>query len=504
MFFRHDKGGSLEQGAGKRRRRTAGVSRGHGEERAEAAPEDQSAAAEPTLPETVLSWPKRVLGAALERTWGEQKEAQFAAHRTTKDYIWNTAGFASWGLVFPLLTIVVSQLVGPDLAGVFSLAFITASLLMIVGNFGMRPFQVSDIAQHYRFSSYQSSRLLCCGLMLVVALVWFWLRGYSGDLWQVCCGVTLYKLFDAWADVYEGRLQQCDKLYLGGISQTLRSVLVFMVATLTLVVSHNLVAASYAMAVAAALSFAGVTLPLALLETPKSAPGQTGGPQHGGTLALLRACFPLFAALFLYTLVDNLPKFVIDGVGGPAAYTNQLFFNALYFPAQAILLTGGFIYKPMLGRMAADWAQRSRHGRFDLRIILLVAAIVAITVIGILVMGWIGIPVFSWLYGVDFGGVPGMSTMTLIMVAAGGVTGICDLLYQVIAVLREQRKVTKLYLVTFAFSLLVLLLLVPMTGLAGAVTGYLIVMAILMLLLVWQYLTIRIEQYRATRQEGLS
>ena len=34
-------------------------------------------------------------------------------------------------------------------------------------------------------------------------------------------GVYLYKVIDGVADVYEGRLQQADKLYLAGMSQTL-------------------------------------------------------------------------------------------------------------------------------------------------------------------------------------------------------------------------------------------------------------------------------------------
>lgn len=79
------------------------------------------------------------------------------------------------------------------------------------------------------------------------------------------------------------------------------------------------------------------------------------------------------------------------------------------------------------------------------------------------------------------------------MIAAGGVTAIIDFLYQVITVLRRQKSVMKLYVITFGFSLFVPILLIDFTGLPGAVIGYLIVMTILMVLLVWEYVSICLD-----------
>ncbi|MEG0324012.1 MAG: lipopolysaccharide biosynthesis protein, partial [Raoultibacter sp.] len=81
--------------------------------------------------------------------------------------------------------------------------------------------------------------------------------------------------------------------------------------------------------------------------------------------------------------------------------------------------------------------------------------------------------------------------LAFIMLAAGGVTAAIDFLYQVITVLRQQKSVTKLYLISFGFSLFIPILLVNFTGLPGIVIGYLIVMSILFVLLVWEYLRIR-------------
>ncbi|WP_371298405.1 lipopolysaccharide biosynthesis protein [Paraeggerthella sp.] len=234
------------------------------------------------------------------------------------------------------------------------------------------------------------------------------------------------------------------------------------------------------MAVVAAATFLFLTFPLALFETPKSR-----RVSMGNVGALFKQCFPLFAALFMYALIDNMPKFVMEGV---LSYDNQLYFNALYFPAQAILLTIGLIYKPMLVRMAEAWADPGKRKRFDLTIVAVLAVIVAITLVVAGVMATIGIPLMSFMYGLDFEQFRGLC---FIMLAAGGVTAAIDFLYQVITVLRRQKAVTRLYLITFGFSLFVPILLVNFTGLPGAVIGYLIVMCILFVLLVSEYIGIR-------------
>jgi len=427
------------------------------------------------------SWWDRLLLGAKSRSFSQQ-EAQYESHRTSRDFMWNSIGLGAWGMVFPLLTIIVTQLVGLELAGMFSLAFVTATLLMIVANYGVRTFQVSDLDESHSFADYQVSRWITCAAMIAIGLLYCNVRGYTGDMFLISIGVYLYKMVDGLADVYEGRLQQMDKLYLAGISQTIRSVSVLVVFTLFLLITHNLGGASIAMGVTAVVSCVIVTIPLALFETPASRRMRISSVKR-----LFVECAPLFVALFLYAFIDNMPKFMMEGV---LTYDNQLFFNALYFPAQAILMTVGLIYKPLLVKMAAAWADVEHRNRFDIFIIVMVVVILAITGVAAVLMNWIGIPIMSFLYGTDF---EPYRQLSLIMLAAGGVTGIIDFLYQVITVLRKQQVVMRLYLMTFICSLFVPVLMINMTGLTGAVMSYLVLMSILLVLLLWEYVSVRIE-----------
>lgn len=427
----------------------------------------------------VNQWFDRVMGAVKDGGFSNQEE-QLAAHRTTRDFAWNSIGAGAWGMVFPVLTMVSSQLLSAEQAGMVAMAFTVALLLMFVANFGVRTYQISDIDEAHSFNDYQINRWITCALMIVIGVAYCNFRGYGAEMFDICMGVFIYKMIDGLADVYEGRLQQVDKLYLAGVSQAFRSILALVAFAVALLVTRSAVVGCYAMAIAAAVSFVIVTYPLTLLETPRSRRASLSS-----IWVLFKNTAPLFLALFLFNLIDSMPKFVMEGA---LTYDNQLYYNALYFPAQSILIVAQLVYKPLLVRMAGVWQDTSKHRQFDMILVGILVFVVALTAGYLVIMAWIGIPILGFLYGIDF---EPMRGLLYVMLVAGGVTAAIDFLYQVITVMRRQRDVTTLYVVTFGFSLLIPMLLVSFTGLPGAILSYLIVMSILLVLLVWEYFRIR-------------
>lgn len=438
----------------------------------------------------VNHWVDRLSGAVSDRSFTEQ-EAEYASGRTKQDYLCNTIGATVWGVVFPLLTIVVTQLVGAQQAGVFSLAFVTGTLLMIIGNYGVRTFQVSDTAEEHSFADYQLQRVITCIVMLAVGYGYCTIRGYTADMFTVSMGVYVYRMSDALADVYEGRLQQADKMYLAGISQAFRSVVVLGVFSAVLFVSRSLPAAGIAMGISAVAALLVVTVPLAYMETPKSR-----RVELSSVGAIFRLCAPLFVALFMYSLIDNMPKFLMEGT---LAYENQLYFNVLYFPAQGILMVGQMVYKPLLLRLSNAWDDPSQKKTFNGILAAVFGAILLTTAVTLFVMGWIGIPIMNFFYGLDF---EQFRTLMYLMIVAGGVTACIDFLYQVITVQRRQNSVMKLYLITFVFSVALTLVLIHTLGLEGAVIAYLSEMVFLLVLIIVQLVNIRVNLRRRHRPEA--
>ena len=425
------------------------------------------------LSRIVSSWADRVSGAAAQGSFSSQ-QAQYASGRTTRDYVCNTIGLALWGFVFPLLTIVCTQLVGAQQAGVFSLAFVTANLLMYLGNYGVRTFQVADIYDVRSFADYQVARIITCLAMLALGVGYCALRGYGGSVLVMTLGVFAYRTLDSLADVYEGRLQQADKMYLAGISQALRAGLALIAFSVVLLLSRSLAAASVFLAIGNALVLLFVTLPLAYMETAKSRRAT-----RANVADIMQRCLPLFAAIFLYNLCDNIPKFMMEGV---LSYDNQLYFNALYFPAHSILMMAGMVYKPLLLRLANAFKGGDRSG-FSSTLGLVLGCIVGIVVVMLVIMNTVGLPLMSFLYGIDFAR---FRIPMNLMIVAGGLTAAIDFLYQVITIQRKQNTVMKLYVVTLAVSVVASVSLIHACGLLGAVAAYVIEMAVLFALIVRQ------------------
>lgn len=418
-------------------------------------------------------------------------EEQFASHKTMRDFVWNTIGSAAWAMVFPVVTMVSTQIVGVEQAGMISMAFVVGILLMFIGNFGVRTYQISDVKREHSFADYQINRWVTCLLMLLIGWSYCTIRGYSTEMFNISMAVIAYKFIDALADVYEGRLQQVDKLYLAGVSQTIRSVLALVVFIIVLLVTRSGVAACIGMAIAALATFLVITWPLALLETPKSRPFN-----FNSFVRLFKLSAPLFVAIFFFNLIENMPKFVMEGT---LPYENQLYYNALYFPAQMILITAQLVYKPLLVRMAGVWQESNKRRKFNLILAAIIALIAAITIIYGLVMAWVGIPVLNFLYGVDFAQYKGL---LYLMLVTGGITAAIDFLFQVITIMRRQKDVTVLFVMTFIFSIFIPWLLVSYAELEGAVLSYVIVEGILFVLLAWEYFRIRRDLHGKTLVDG--
>lgn len=184
MRFRQDMRGALPDDAG---------------QRPEPRPHKQN-----FIARVVNQWFDRVVG-AMKGEGLSEAEAIYAPHRTTRDFVWNSIGSGAWAMVFPVVTMVSTQLVGVEQAGMISMAFVVGLLLMFLGNFGVRTYQVSDTKMEHSFKDYQANRWVTCILMLLVGWVYCSIRGYSDEMFNISMAVILYKVHRRLADVYEGR-----------------------------------------------------------------------------------------------------------------------------------------------------------------------------------------------------------------------------------------------------------------------------------------------------------
>ena len=157
-----------------------------------------------TLASIINGWWERLFSAVFGGTWDQQPH-MYESGCGGRDYLLNTLGSVAWGALFPLLTVVATQLSGAERAGHFTMAFTTATLLLYVGNYGVKTFQISDLEETESFSSYRAHRLLTCLFMLLIGFAYCAIRGYDSEMWLISAGAYGFRAIDALDDTYEAR-----------------------------------------------------------------------------------------------------------------------------------------------------------------------------------------------------------------------------------------------------------------------------------------------------------
>lgn len=424
-------------------------------------------------------WKNRLIEGVRHQDFANQV-ALYGAHRTVKDYLCNALGQACMGLMFPLLTILVSQICGSEIAGRFTMAFVIATVLQFIALFGVRTFQVSDVSEQDSFAAYQLQRILTCIVMAAVGFVYLTLRRDTELMSSLLISLMTFKLIDSLADVYEGRLQQCDKLYLAGISQAIRCGGACFVFLLVLILFHDVQTATRVLVLFAGVSFVIITYPLAKFETPKSRAWEPIELSE-----LFYECFPAFLGQFLFALIDTSPKFIMEAI---LDYQQQLYFNALYFPAMAIVLVAALVYKPQLMKLSILWTQSDNTKLFDVQTVIIATSIIGITALMACIMWNWGATLNGILYGVSF---KHLQFEQLSMVIAGGLSACIDFFFQLLTIIRKQASAFTSYLISFGFVIICSLICITTLHFSGAVSSYVLAMTLLCMLLCFQYVHAR-------------
>jgi O-antigen/teichoic acid export membrane protein len=384
-----------------------------------------------------------------------------------KNFLWNALGSIASSLVPVVLLATTTRIIGEYQGGVFSIAYANAQLMLMVGWYGMRVYQATDVSDSLSFSDYLTSRVFTCSAMVLFSIVYAFFSGYSGDKFWVVLFMCIFRLVDALSDVYEGMLQQKGYLDVAGKSlfyRTIFSTIIFIVA---LQLSKSMFITVLATIGVAIIGFVIFTL------WPSEHFEKSSISFHPDRLRkLFFDCFPLFASAFLTTYIYNMPKYAID-----IALTSekQTYYNILFLPAFVINLLSGFVFRPMLNTMAG-YVKCGNKKKFQTMIFRTSLLVIIITFVGLVVGYFVGIPILSWFYGVNL---DGYMPQLLLVLIGGGFSAEVIVFYQAITVLRRQRSLLIGYIAGAIIISISSPILVNYRGIIGAVYSYLLVMIFL-------------------------
>ena len=401
-------------------------------------------------------------------------------------YIWFTMGTACFALATLVMTIVISRLLGETQAGMFSVGLSIAQWLVTIAYFEIRTFQVTDVRNEYSFKYYLTLRILMCIITFLASIVYVVFNNYDIQKVIIILLVCLYKISDSIADTFEGEFQKEDRIDISGKSEFYRVFFSILVLVIAVAVSKNLILSLIIMNVVA---YGMIVLLDISIAVKRVSVRMTGDMKR--LWELVKMCIPLAVSTFLSTYIINSSKLSVDRVLGDEA---QLYYTAVFMPNMVINLFFFFLFKPMQTAIAVNYYEKKYKNFWHIisKMILIITGFTFVCEVGAYILG---IPVLSWLYGVNL---KEYKLTLLLLLLCGGINAINIIFYYVLAIMRKQKYMTILYIIVCLVSFLIMDTMTGKMGLMGASLGYLILVSLLAALLL---VYIIIQTRRNTKNE---
>lgn len=392
---------------------------------------------------------------------------------TRKNIIWNMIASTLASAQSALMLVIVNRTVGLTEAGIFTLAYSIAQMMMTIGYFDMRSYQVTDVKNEMPFRHYFASRIITCILMMAVSGFYILIKQYTGYKAGVIFFTCLFKMVDALEDVIHAHFQKRGRLDIAGKLQTIRFTLIIIVFAMSLILTRNAMISIIISTAASAVVVLGLNIPL-ITDFADLKIDFSLKPLK----VLFKACLPLFIGSYLALYMENSPKYAIDIYLTEA---DQAYYGMLAMTAFVVNLFSGFAFRPMLTPLAMNWTSK-KYKNYCKIIVKLLVWVVLLTIVIAFGAYLLGIPVLSFIYGTDLSH---LKMILVVIVAAGGINSFGTILYYSLTVMRRQNWLLAGYIVTAVAAYFAAPYCVKNFGLIGAAGAFALIVTIRSLIFIF-------------------
>lgn len=370
-----------------------------------------------------------------------------------------------------VVLLIVTRIMGQDISGIFSLGWSAAQLMLTIGWFSTRQYQVSDINEKIGFYEYCIAKFISAIVMIGVGFVYVRLFNYDDMSAKITILLCILLTTEVFADLFGGFFQQNGKLYIGGISYTVRNLTYLTIFTITLMRWRNL-----EWSIVCAFFVVVIWFLIFDFQLVRRIPRQNKSCRIQNVCKIYIDCFPLFIGSFVTSFIMNIPK---NAINKYMDYASQANYNILFMPTSVINMFNMFICVPYYVRLAEQWNGNKRD-EFLKTLYKLATLLLGITVVTLLGAAVLGIPVLSWLYNVDLSD---DKLAFLILILGGGFYGFISLMTYVITVFRRQQIILYVYVVCAAIAQLGVSVMVKKFGMMGAALTYTMTLGVVCLVM---------------------
>ena len=255
-----------------------------------------------------------------------------------KDYIWNSIGSFLQSAISPILLIVITRLNGVGDSGLFSFAMSLSVVFWAISLWGGRTYQVSDAKKEFSSGDYIVVRFISSLIVAVFSISFCVLSGYDLIKTELIMVLVSFKILESIADSMYGILQIHNKLYITGISLTIKSVFGFIIFAIVDILTKNIVYG--------ALSIFIVNIAVVIFyDIPWMKYVESVGLTKKNIMQagkIMKKTAEVFVVVFLTMFSLNIPRYFLDKYH----YDQIGYFGIMAMPITLLTLFISFVLQP--------------------------------------------------------------------------------------------------------------------------------------------------------------
>ena len=310
-----------------------------------------------------------------------------------RNFIWNSlgTGINSFNSLFFL--IIVTRVNDIQTAGIFSIAYATATILYTLAMYSGRLCQVTDIENKIKDKDYIANRFLTCIIMLIGATGFLLIKQYTEFKTTIFALLAIFKGLEAFSDILYGVMQKNGVLYKSGQSLFAKGIIGILGFLIVDLITKDLRLACLAVIIINVL----ILVIYDYFIITKKLIDNTTKVNYKNVLSILKSEFFVFVNSFAGIYILNAPKYAIDSY---LTEDIQAIYGYIMMPATVMTLFTQFIVMPFLGKLK-DMYEEGKLKEIEKLTFRIKLIVIAFGVFAVLCALFLGPEVLGFIYGLD-------------------------------------------------------------------------------------------------------
>lgn len=392
-----------------------------------------------------------------------------------KDYIWNSIGSFLQSAISPILLIVITRLNGVGDSGLFSFAMSLSVVFWAISLWGGRTYQVSDVKKEFSSGDYIVVRFISSLIVAVFSISFCILSGYDLIKTELIMVLVSFKILESIADSIYGVLQIHNKLYVVGISLTMKSVFGFMIFAIVDILTKNIIYG--------ALSIFIVNIAVVIFyDIPWMKHVESVGLTKKNIMQavkIMKKTAEVFVVVFLTMFSLNIPRYFLDKYH----YDQIGYFGIMAMPITLLTLFISFVLQPNVVNLS-ELLKKKKIKEFTKIVSKIDFITFTLGILFVISSYLIGVWVLNTVFGID---INNFRIDLTIMVIGAVANAFVSIYVNLLIILRRFKGQFYTLLVTNILAVVLSIYLIDRLAMLGSVLVFMIISFLQAIILLFIY-----------------